>query len=72
MKYLIFLLLIGCKTITLNVRYCNGTSEIRKIRSISVCLINFNEDTSIWYLANKNNRILLDSVCDYRVLKVGK
>lgn len=74
MKYILLLIFIGCKsTLTLKVDYCNGKSEIKKVNARNgICLINFKEDTSVWYLATKSNRILIDSVCDFEVLKVEK
>lgn len=75
MKYaLIIIILISCKSeLTLQTTKCytNDIDTIKVKARKSICLVTFEGD-SVWKLVDYKNRILKDSVCDYRVLKVKK
>lgn len=71
MKYLLILCLFGCKsTLMLEVERTNGNKEIVNVKARkSICIASFEND-SIEKLVDYKGRVLLDSVIDYKVIKV--
>ena len=71
---LLIVLLAGCRTtLELEVTNCYDNSSKKNVTikaRKSICIAKF--DDSIERIVDYRNRILVDSVCDYKVLKIKK
>lgn len=74
MKLLLILLLVGCKsTLELTITNCySGRVYDTTIRAKDrICIVTFEGDT-IQKLVDKHDKVLLDSVCDFKVKQIKK